>query len=383
MRPSTLFDLLALYVLVDDPKIQAPEFDYDIAVSFAGEDRAYVDDVVAELKTAGVRVFYDEDALADMWGANLTDFLQDIYNRRARFALIFVSQYYVSKKWTNHERQSAQDRALTQAAPYILPVRLDDSKLPGLHTSIAYIDARRFGLTELVELVLKKLARPPDAPTQAAQSKVMFNGRVPRNPQEIEVVLTDRPRGWEYILYAAFLLDENRKLDSKYRDHQIGYSRRTGPPLSHDQVLPEVRRRLSDLESMTTFLNRLLAEDVQDAAFGKPGEPGDPDRIQHTATRMCSTEDDLLDWAASVRAVAAPSSEAREVLDALARFADQPIEAIRDFIERYVTEVNTVHQRILDGQRINLSMTIRLDVPDGVSEQFSRATDRYEAKRSQ
>jgi len=32
---------------------------YDIALSFAGENRAYVEEVAAGLKAAGVKVFYD------------------------------------------------------------------------------------------------------------------------------------------------------------------------------------------------------------------------------------------------------------------------------------------------------------------------------------
>jgi hypothetical protein len=39
----------------------------------------------------------------------------------------------------------------------------------------------------------------------------------------------------------------------------------------------------------------VLASDVQDAAFGLPGEPGDPDRIIHLAERFVSVQEELLD----------------------------------------------------------------------------------------
>jgi hypothetical protein len=60
-------------------------------VSFAGEDRKYVEDFVRRLQSLSVAVFYDEDELAAIWGENLVDFLEAVYTRRARYAILFVS----------------------------------------------------------------------------------------------------------------------------------------------------------------------------------------------------------------------------------------------------------------------------------------------------
>lgn len=354
-------------------------FDYDVAVSFAGEDKSYVEDVAKRLKESGVRLFYYEDVLAETWGRNLVDFLSEIYNRRARYALVFISKHYVAKKWTNLERQSAQDRALEQASPYILPVRLDDSELPGLHSTIAYVDARRLGIDELVQLVLQKLSGP-EMSTPRLQNRSKFNGRVPRTASEVSDLVAERPAGWEYLLFGAILLDGNQKLDGKYRDHLIGYSRISENVVS-DRVLPEeVRRRLDHVLSITAFFNRLLRPDVQDAAFGKPGEPGDPDRIRHIATRMCSVEEDLLDWAASVRATAVSSGEARRLIDALAHYADQSIEAIRGFISNYVQQADTLHEKIMTGEAVDLTITISFSIPEDVTREFDAAFAEFERK---
>lgn len=35
------------------------EFDYDVCLSFAGEDRDFVDKVAEDLRVSGCRVFYD------------------------------------------------------------------------------------------------------------------------------------------------------------------------------------------------------------------------------------------------------------------------------------------------------------------------------------
>src|SRR5688572_19153597 len=100
------------------------QFDFDVAVSFAGEDRALVAEVVDGLKARGISVFYDQDFTAEMWGENLVDYLQSVYRLRARFVIMFVSSHYRDKMWTRHERQSAQSRALQEDSVSILPVRL-------------------------------------------------------------------------------------------------------------------------------------------------------------------------------------------------------------------------------------------------------------------
>jgi hypothetical protein len=43
---------------------------YDIAVSFAGEQRPYVEATVNEAKKLGLRVFYDNDMNVEWWGKN-------------------------------------------------------------------------------------------------------------------------------------------------------------------------------------------------------------------------------------------------------------------------------------------------------------------------
>lgn len=43
-------------------------YDYDVAFSFAGEDRQIVESLAVRLKQQNVSVFYDRDKQALMWG---------------------------------------------------------------------------------------------------------------------------------------------------------------------------------------------------------------------------------------------------------------------------------------------------------------------------
>lgn len=138
-------------------------FEYDVALSFAGEDRSYVEGIAEALRTRGIRVFYDRFERADLWGKDLYGHLDEIYRKKARFCLMFLSKSYVAKIWTSHERRSAQARALSESREYILPVRLDNTEIEGLPPTIGYIDAAEVDATELAQIVAMKLLPPADA----------------------------------------------------------------------------------------------------------------------------------------------------------------------------------------------------------------------------
>lgn len=86
---------------------------FHVALSFAGEDRVYVEAVAKALQAEGIKVFYDKFEEVDLWGQDLYTRLSDVYQNRALFTVMFVSEAYRKKLWTNHERSSAQARALT------------------------------------------------------------------------------------------------------------------------------------------------------------------------------------------------------------------------------------------------------------------------------
>jgi hypothetical protein len=133
---------------------------YDVALSFAGEDRAYVQQVATYIAEAGAKVFYDEFQTVALWGKDLVEHLQDIYQNQARFCVLFISKHYVKKPWPTHERRSAMARALVAKAEYLLPARFDDSTLPGLQPTIGYVDLRKLSPKDFADLVRTKIGIP-------------------------------------------------------------------------------------------------------------------------------------------------------------------------------------------------------------------------------
>ena len=131
--------------------------DYDVGLSFAGEQREYVEQVADELQVRGIRVFYDDYEIAKLWGKDLYTHLDKIYRRDCRYCILFASKEFARKVWTNHERRSAQARALLKNQEYILPARFDDTPIPGLPETIHYIDLHNTSPSDLASLVGEKL----------------------------------------------------------------------------------------------------------------------------------------------------------------------------------------------------------------------------------
>lgn len=133
--------------------------EYDIALSFAGEDREYVEKVADYLRLANVKVFYDKYEQVDLWGKDLYEHLSDVYQNKARFTVMFISCHYARKLWTQHERKSAQARAFREKGEYILPARFDNTEVPGLNATVGYVDLRHLSPAKLAEAIREKLTQ--------------------------------------------------------------------------------------------------------------------------------------------------------------------------------------------------------------------------------
>lgn len=149
-------------------------YDYDVALSFAGEDRSVAEPIASLLMENNIRVFYDLHEEATLWGKDLYQYLCHVYRDRARFCLVFLSASYAKKAWTKHELKQAQARAISENAEYILPLRIDDTEIPGITSTMAYIDLRTRSISEVVSLVLAKLRHPETM--SSSDSKYLSQG---------------------------------------------------------------------------------------------------------------------------------------------------------------------------------------------------------------
>lgn len=131
---------------------------FDVAISFAGPQRDLAQEFATILRDAGFTVFYDNFYPAQLWGKDLPSFFDAIYRLRSRYCVIFVSQDYLERPWTNHERKSAVARAIEEKGEdYILPIRLDDAELPGIAPTIGYLRYPEYSVGQLAAMACTKL----------------------------------------------------------------------------------------------------------------------------------------------------------------------------------------------------------------------------------
>ena len=148
---------------------------FDVVLSFAGEDRHYAEKLRNLLESGGYSVFYDDDEMAELWGKNLYDHFSSVYKDQARYCVMFLSEHYARKLWTKHERQIAQARAFEENKEYILPIRLDDTEIPGILGTLGYLDLRSMSIEKIYQTLVEKLSGSTSqaTPTDISNSSVV------------------------------------------------------------------------------------------------------------------------------------------------------------------------------------------------------------------
>jgi len=132
-------------------------FKHDFAISFAGEVREIAEEITNLLTERKAKVFYDRYSEGEMLGKKLSTYFHQKYGVDTRYVIILISKEYPQKDWTNLELSIARDEAKKRKEEFILPIRLDDTKILGIHDDIGFIDFRKKGIEKTVNILLEKL----------------------------------------------------------------------------------------------------------------------------------------------------------------------------------------------------------------------------------
>lgn len=130
---------------------------YQVAISFAGEQRVYAEALARYLSQYGIAYFYDAENEVSLWGRNLAEEFQKIYSSRSQYVLMLISEYYISKQWCRHERRSAISEALGRDREFILPVRFDQAWPEGIPTDVQYVNGAEKTPPEVAAMIAQKL----------------------------------------------------------------------------------------------------------------------------------------------------------------------------------------------------------------------------------
>lgn len=138
-------------------QLRSSQYPYDVAVSFAGDVRATVEEFVRALKDRGLTVFYDFDQQALLWGKDLRTKLSEVYANEALYMVIFLSKAYPERDWTDFELSVGKAAAEKRTNEYLLPLRLDDVSVVGIHSTIGYIDLNHASVEKTADILAEKV----------------------------------------------------------------------------------------------------------------------------------------------------------------------------------------------------------------------------------
>lgn len=164
--------LLALERLAEDHTIgkidrsnsRLAEIKFKVAMSFPGERRVYVDEVVNILRrTLGTdAIFYDHDYQAQLARPNLDTLLQEIYKNNSKLIVVFLCAEYAQRQWCGLEWRAIRDVIKSKEEDRVMFVRFDDAPVDGVLSIDGYIDARSFGTHDIARFIVERLAQFPE-----------------------------------------------------------------------------------------------------------------------------------------------------------------------------------------------------------------------------
>lgn len=148
-------------------------FEYDVALSFAAEDRSTAEELGRLLAGRSLHVFYDQYPEQGPGTESVVNHLVNLFARKARVCVVFLSQHYPLKQWTVEDRESARERAYRDPDEFVLFLQLEESEIPGT------IDLRQQSMDQAAALLEEKIKRTRHRPGPPAKSHDLRSGNVP------------------------------------------------------------------------------------------------------------------------------------------------------------------------------------------------------------
>ena len=160
---------------------------FRIALSFPGEHRDFVEQVAARLadRVGSDRVLYDKYYEAEFARPDLDTYLQRLYHDESELIAVFLCADYERKDWCGLEWRAIRDLIKRRQASTVMPLRFDDTAIPGLFSTDGYVWIGGRSPQEIVDLILQRMGinagqvpvsaplRPPVSPAPPSPSPAL------------------------------------------------------------------------------------------------------------------------------------------------------------------------------------------------------------------
>lgn len=131
---------------------------FRVALSFPGEQREFAKEVADFLgeEFGKDEVFYDKHFEAELARIDLDTYLQKIYHDDSELIVVFLCGEYEKKEWCGLEWRAIRDLIKKRKASDIMPVRFDDTHIPGLFSIDGYVTMGDRTARDVAELAIER-----------------------------------------------------------------------------------------------------------------------------------------------------------------------------------------------------------------------------------
>lgn len=112
------------------------DYEFDFAISFAGENRDLARHIADSLETLDAHVFFDEQYEANYLGKTWSREFQRIFGSASRLVVCLLDVHHKEKIWPTFERECFLPRV---ADGEVIPIFLDDTAFPGIPSDLVGI----------------------------------------------------------------------------------------------------------------------------------------------------------------------------------------------------------------------------------------------------
>ena len=135
---------------------------FEVALSFPGEQRNYVERVAEELdrELGEGACFYDKFYESQLARPNMDVLLQEIYGeKRSGLVVVFVCAEYDEKLWCGIEWRRIRERGAMRDDSEIMYVRVGEGNVDGMTPLDGYLDVRKRAPKEVAQMIVKRTMR--------------------------------------------------------------------------------------------------------------------------------------------------------------------------------------------------------------------------------
>jgi len=131
---------------------------FDVALSFPGEVRHFVNAVAGEVerRLGADRCFYDDNYRSQLARPSLDILLQEVYGKRSQLIVVFLSNKYHQKYWCGIEFRVIREIINQRSHDRVMFVRMDDGEVEGIRPSDGYIDARIYSPIDVASFICER-----------------------------------------------------------------------------------------------------------------------------------------------------------------------------------------------------------------------------------